>query len=156
MKFSQGRGSRGFRRNQRKTNALLRIRNSRRNLPMKKTAIALATVAALGAATVAAPTKAEARGWGWGPGIGIGLAAGVIGAGLAASTWPAYAYGPGYYPAYYGGYYGPGYGDYGPRYYRPAYYGPRLYRPAYYGSYAYYGGPRFHHRHRYWRHRHHW
>ena len=55
----------------------------------------------------------------------------MIGAGLAASTWPGYAYGPGY-------------GYYGPRYYRPAYYG---------GPYAYYGGPRFY-RHRYWRH--HW
>ncbi|MEA2821510.1 MAG: hypothetical protein QOJ86_3514, partial [Bradyrhizobium sp.] len=52
---------------------------------MKKTAIALATVAALGAAPVAAPTQAEARGWGWGPGIGLGLAAGVVGAGLAAA-----------------------------------------------------------------------
>src|SRR4051812_5179471 len=62
---------------------------------MKKTAIALATVAALGAATVAAPATAEARGWGWGPGIGLGIAAGAIGAGLAASTWPGY-YGPGY------------------------------------------------------------
>src|SRR4051812_33391427 len=106
--------------------------NSRRTL-MRKTAITLATVAALGATAIAAPTKAEARGWGWGPGIGLGIAAGVVGAGLAASTWPGYAYGPGYY--------GPGYGYYGPRYYRPAY--------------AYYGGPRFY-RHRYWRHRHYW
>jgi hypothetical protein len=91
---------------------------------MKKTAIALATVAALGAASVAAPQPAEARGIG--PGLAFGLAAGVIGAGLAASTYPGYAYGPGY-------------GYYGPRYYRPAYYG---------GPYAYYGGPRYY-RHRY-------
>jgi hypothetical protein len=103
---------------------------------MKKTAIALATVAALGAASIAAPQPAEARGIG--PGLAFGLAAGVIGAGLAASTYPGYAYGPGY------GYYGPAYGYYGPRYYRPAYYG---------GPYAYYGGPRYY-RHHYWRHRH--
>src|SRR5260370_28710856 len=103
-------------------------RNSRRT-HMRKTAIPLATVAALGAAAVAAPAPAEARGLG--PALGFGLAAGVIGAGLAASTYPGYAYGPGY-------------GYYGPRYYRPAYYG---------GPYAYYGGPRFY-RHRYWRH--HW
>ena len=30
-----------------------------------------------------------------GPALGFGLAAGVIGAGLAASTYPGYAYGPG-------------------------------------------------------------
>ena len=90
--------------------------NSRRTLA-EKTAITLATVAALGAAAIAAPTKAEARGWGWGPGIGLGIAAGVVGAGLAASTWPGYAYGPGY-------------GYYGPRYYRPAYYGGPYAWPA--------------------------
>ena len=66
---------------------------------MRKAAITLATVAALGAAAIAAPAPAEARGLG--PALGFGLAAGVIGAGLAASTWPGYAYGPGY------GYYGP-------------------------------------------------
>jgi hypothetical protein len=120
-----------------KNEARCRSSSFQEELTMKKTAIALATVAALGAATVAAPTKAEARGWGWGPGIGIGLAAGAIGAGIAASTWPGYAY---------GGYYGPGYGYYGPRYYRPAY--------AYYGGPVYYGGPRIY-RHRYW-HRRHW
>jgi hypothetical protein len=97
---------------------------------MKKTAIALATVAALGAASVAAPAPAEARGIG--PGLAFGLAAGAIGAGIAASTYP---------------YYGPGYGYYGPRYYRPAYYG---------GPYAYYGGGPRYYRHRYWRHRHYW
>jgi hypothetical protein len=135
MKFLQTPQFAKILRNQQKSGALLAsVGISRRNQTMKKTAITLATVAALGAATVAAPTKAEARGWGWGPGIGLGLAAGVVGAGLAAATWPGYAYGPGYY-------YGPGYGYYGPRYYRPAY--------------AYYGGPRFY-RHRYWRHRHYW
>src|SRR3954454_15740481 len=136
MKFSQSEQFPGFRRNQRKPNALLqRVGIGGGPYIMKKTVITLATVAALGAAAVAAPAPAEARGLG--PALGFGLAAGVIGAGLAASTWPGYAYGPGY------GYYGPGYG-YGPRYYRPAYYG---------GPYAYYGGPRFY-RHRYWRHRH--
>ena len=94
---------------------------------MRRTAIALATVAALCAAAVSAPTPAEARYLG--PGLAFGLAAGAIGAGIAASTYPY-------------GYYGPGYGYYGPRYYRPAYYG---------GPYAYYGGPRYY-RHRYWRH----
>jgi hypothetical protein len=105
---------------------------------MRKAAITLATVAALAATAVAAPSPAEARRFG--PALGFGIAAGLIGAGLAASTYPAYAYGPGY------GYYGPGYGYYGPRTYRSAYYG---------GPYAYYGGPRVY-RHRYWRHRHYW
>ena len=98
---------------------------------MRKTAIALAAAATLGAATVTAPAPAQARHFG--PALGFGLAAGLIGAGIAASNYPAYAYGPGY-------------GYYGPRYYRPAYYG---------GPYAYYGGPRYY-RHRYWRHRHYW
>ena len=72
-------------------------------------------VAALGAASVAAPSSAEARGFG--RGIGLGIAAGALTAGVVG------AYGPGYYgygPAY-AGYYGPGYGYYAPRYYRPAY-----------------------------------
>jgi hypothetical protein len=94
---------------------------------MKRTAIALATIAALGAATIT--TKpAEARG-GRGAAIGFGLAAGALMAGAAASG--AYAYGPG---PYYGGprYYGPRYYD-GPRY---GYYGGR---PRYYGRpYGYY------------------
>src|SRR5882762_5685863 len=129
MKFSQSPRFPGFPAQPTKTGRVVSAcRNSRRT-PMRKTAITLATVAALGAAAVAAPAPAEARGLG--PALGFGLAAGVIGAGLAASTWPGYAYGPGY-------------GYYGPRYYRPAYYG---------GPYAYYGGPRFY-RHRYWRHRH--
>ncbi|RYX92472.1 MAG: hypothetical protein EON84_11390, partial [Bradyrhizobiaceae bacterium] len=74
---------------------------------MKKIVVALATIAALGAATMT--TKpAEARG-GRNAAIGFGLAAGALAAGAAASG--AYAYGPGYYgggPRYYGG---------GPRYY---------------------------------------
>jgi hypothetical protein len=101
-------------------------------IPMKKTLAILATVATVGAITVTAPAPAEARGLG--PGLAFGLAAGALAAGAAAS-----AYGP---------YYGPGYGydGYGPGYYRPAYYG--------YGPYAYYGGPSYPYRHRYWRH--HW
>ena len=75
---------------------------------MRKTAITLATVAAFGAAAVAVP--APARSARFGARAGLRLAAGVIGAGLAASTYPGYAYGPGY------GYYGPRYGYYWPRY----------------------------------------
>jgi len=118
--------------NQTKSPALVR-RYFERDEHMKKTAITLATVAALGAAVVTAPAPAEARGIG--PGLGIGLAVGALAAGAAASS-----------------YYGP-YGYYGPRYYRPRPY----YGPAYYGGpYAYYGGPyRYHHwHHRHWRH--HW
>jgi hypothetical protein len=95
---------------------------------MKKTLAVLATVGALGAATVAAPAPAEAhwRGGGIGPGLAFGLAAGALTAGAIASS--PYYYGPGY--GYYGG---------------PAYYGPG------YGSYAYYGRP-YYYRHRHWRH----
>lgn len=94
---------------------------------MKKTALILATVAAIGATAVTAP--AEARGWrhgGWGPGpaIGLGLAAGALAAGAYG------AYGPRYY--------GPGYGYYGPRYYHRGY-----------GPYAY-GGPRYYRSYGYW------
>jgi hypothetical protein len=90
---------------------------------MKKTAVILATVAALGAAAVTtAPAEARGRGWGPGPAIGLGLAAGALAAGAYG------AYGPGY-----------GYGYYGPRYYRPHYYG---YGYGYRPRYAYYG-PRY-------------
>jgi hypothetical protein len=125
---------------------------------MKRTALVLATVGALGVSAVAAPTPAEAhwrgRGFGFGPALAGGLLAGAVIGGLASS---AYAYGPGYgyyggYPAYYGGYapayyggYGYGaypYGGYTTTYYStgyaPAYYGyRRVVRPAY----AYYGRP---------------
>jgi hypothetical protein len=121
---------------------------------MRKAVLVLATAASLGAATVAAPSTAEAR-HGFGPGLAGGLIAGAVIGGLASS---AYAYGPGYgygyAPAYYGGYapayYGGYYGDYAPGYYGPRY--RRVVRPAF----AYYGGPRYvvvrHHRwHRpYW------
>jgi CRP-like cAMP-binding protein len=97
----------------------------RKEHTMKKAAVIVATIAALGALAVAAP--AEARG-GFGPGIGFGIAAGALAAGAYG------AYGP------YG--YGPGYGYYGPRYYRPAYYG---------GPYGYYrGGPRYYRHYRRW------
>lgn len=93
---------------------------------MKRTALILATVAALGATAVTAP--AEARGWrrgGWGPGIGLGIAAGALAAGAYGAYGP---YGYGYGPRYYG--YGPRYA-YGPGYY--GYYGgPRYYRYGYY------------------------
>ncbi|MDE2332098.1 MAG: hypothetical protein KGK16_15130 [Bradyrhizobium sp.] len=104
---------------------------------MRKTLAVLATVAAVGAATVTA-RPAEAHRFGFGPGLAFGLAAGALAAG-AYGAWGPY-YGPRYY-----GYYGPDY--YGSTYYRPAYayYGP--------GPYAYYGGPYYYH-HRHWRH--HW
>ncbi|MDH2341008.1 MULTISPECIES: hypothetical protein [unclassified Bradyrhizobium] len=132
---------------------------------MKKTALVLATVGALGVSAVAAPTPAEAR-WrgGFGPALAGGLLAGALIGGLASS---AYAYGPGYgyygYPGYYDDYYAPAYyggyypwGGYTRTYYStsyaPAYYGYR-YRRVVRPAFAYYGGPRhfYHHRwHHYW------
>jgi hypothetical protein len=129
---------------------------------MRKAAIVLATVGAVGVSALAAPTPAEAR---WRGGFGPALAGGLIGAavigGLASS---AYAWGPGYgyygYPGYYGGYapayYGGYYDDYYPGYYggystvayAPAYYGYR-YRRVVRPAYAFYGGPR-HYRYRHW------
>jgi hypothetical protein len=119
----------------------LKFRKKLEASDMKKAVLALATVATIGAATLAAPSPAHAwrgGGWGWGPGIAAGLIGAAVVGGIASS---AYAYGPGY------GYYGPGYGYYGG--YAPAYYGgyaPAYYNygyaPAYYGGYrrAYYGG----------------
>src|SRR5712671_815909 len=118
---------------------------------MKKTVFALATALTIGVTALAAPSAAEAhwrgggwRGGGWGPGIAGGLIGAAVIGGLASS---AYAYGPGY------GYYDDGYYGYAPAYYRgyttsyytPAYYGPR-YRRVVRPAYAYYGGPRWHHR----------
>ena len=111
---------------------------------MKKTALVLATVGALAASAVAAPTPAEARYFrgGFGPALAGGLIAGAVIGGLASS---AYAWGPGYgygYPAYYGGYapayYGGGYGwGYAPysygvttTYYSTSF-GPGYYGPGY-------------------------
>lgn len=87
--------------------ARLRIANvfvKGESIMLRKMMFALATVAALGTATI---PGAEARGFGgggfhggyhggwggWGPGVGLGLGLGLIGAGL----YGAYAY-----PAYYG------------------------------------------------------
>jgi hypothetical protein len=97
---------------------------------MKKTLAVLATVAAVGATSLAVPAPAQARGIG--PGLAFGLAAGALTLGAIAAS----------HPYYYGSYYGPGYGYYD--------------SPAYYygtGPYAYYGGPYYYRRH-YWHH--HW
>jgi hypothetical protein len=97
-----------------------------------RTAVAtLATVATIAAATIAAPTSADAR-WGWwGPGLVGGFAAGaVVGTALAR---------PYYYPYGYYGYYAPA----------PIYYDYYVPAPAYYGygPRPYYGCWR--HRYRY-------
>ena len=138
---------------------------------MKRAALVLATVGALGVSAVAAPTPAEARwrgGFGVGPALAGGLIAGAVIGGLASS---AYAYGPGYgyyggYPGYYGGYAPAYYGGYGydpypwggytttyySTGYAPAYYGYR-YRRVVRPAYAFYGGPfprRHFHRWHHW------
>jgi hypothetical protein len=94
-----------------------------KGIGMKKAALIIATIAALGATAVTAPAEARGgRGFG-GAGIGLGIAAGALAAGAYG------AYGPGY-----------GYG-YGPRYYAPRYaYGDGYYyrrAPRYY-PYGYY------------------
>jgi hypothetical protein len=103
---------------------------SKRETSMRRTALILATVAALGTAVVSAPAEARyyGRGWGWGPGIGLGLAAGALTAGAIAASQPYYGPGYGYYgPRYRRAYYGYGYGP-GPYAYGPGYgYGPRYY-----------------------------
>jgi hypothetical protein len=78
---------------------------------MKKTLAVLATIATVGAATLA-PAPAEAHRFGIGPGLAFGLAAGAITAGAlgAYGYYGPYGYAPYYGPAYYG----PAYG-----YYRP-------------------------------------
>jgi hypothetical protein len=134
---------------------------------MKKTALVLTTVGALGLGAVAAPSPAEARFRGFGPALAGGLIAGAVIGGLASSAY-AYPYGyygyPGYYdyaPAYYGGYaydYDPyPWGGYTTTYYStgyaPAYYGYR-YRRVVRPAYAYYAGP--YPRRVIYRHRHHW
>jgi len=82
---------------------------------MKKTLLALATVATVGIASVAAPTAANAQwrhGWGWGHrgfgwGWGAPVAAGVFGGLAAGALISSAAWGS---PYYYGGY---PYGAYG-------------------------------------------
>ena len=123
---------------------------------MKKTAMVLATVGAIGLTAVAAPSPAEAH-WrgGFGPGLAGGLIAGAVIGGIASS---AYAYGlgygyAGYAPAYYGGYDPYPWGGYTTTYYTtgytPAYYGYR-YRHVVRPAYAYYGAPFPHRWHRHW------
>ena len=74
---------------------------------MKKTLLALAAAASIGAATLAAPSPAQAGGC-FGCAVGAGVAGGFI-AGAIIGSAAASPYGP----AYYGGpYYGPGPGCY--------------------------------------------
>lgn len=137
---------------------------------MKKTALVLATVGALGISAVAAPSPAEARwrGGGFGPALAGGLIAGAVIGGITSAAYGGWGPGYGYYgyPAYYGGY-APAYsgwgydpypwGGYTTTYYSgyaPAYYGYR-YRRVIRPAYAYYGAPFprrafYHHR---WHHR---
>jgi len=94
---------------------------------MRKTLTALAAVAAIGAATLAAPQQAEARFFRGAPFFG-GLAAGAIIGGALAAPYYGYGYGP-----YYGGYYGGPYAAYGGCYARRVWtpYGWRLHRVCY-------------------------
>lgn len=77
---------------------------------MKKTLLAIATIAVLAIGTLA-PTDADAaqrgrgRGHGHGHGVGLGIAGGlvagaIIGGAIAAGAGPAYAYPRSYDPAY--------------------------------------------------------
>ena len=100
---------------------------------MRKIMLSLVAAGSIAAATVVAPTDAEARCRGcW---VGAGVAAAVI---TGAAVANAGYYG-GYAPAYYGGYAPAYYGYrpyYAPRYYgyyAPRYYAPRYYAPRYYG-----------------------
>src|SRR5229473_8544937 len=106
---------------------------------MRKTLTALATAATFAAASIAAPTTADARWRGGGFFLG-GLAAGAI----IGSAFARPYYG-GYYGGYggYGGYGYGGYGGYGGYYPAPAYYGYYAPAPGYLNYYApspYYGG----------------
>jgi hypothetical protein len=123
---------------------------------MRKTALVLATVGALGVSAVAAPSPAEARwrGGGFGPALAGGLLAGAVIGGIASS---AYAWGPGYgyydgYPGYYGGYAPAYYGGYDPypwggyttTYYSTGYapaWSSYRYRRVVRPAFAYYSGP---------------
>jgi hypothetical protein len=121
---------------------------------MRKAPLALAAAAVLGLTAVTAPSPAEAhwRGGGFFPAVAGGLIAGAVIGGLASS---AYAYSPAYYGGYYPAYAPVYYGGYYDEPYVPVVRYRRVVRPAF----AYYGGPRFYHRHHYhWGHRHwrHW
>jgi hypothetical protein len=116
------------------------------------------SAAAIAAAVIVSPMKAEARCWGcggWGWGVG-GLAVGLVGGAILASGaygYPGYGgYGYGNFYGAYGGYgYAPLYVDYGPPSpvfangygydygYAPGTYG---YAPAYYGGTGYYAARR--------------
>ena len=79
---------------------------------MTKTLTALAAAAAVAMATTAVPTPASAGCRGCGIGFGI-LGGAIVGAAIASSIRPGYAYDPGYYPVQ--GYYPyAGYGAAGP------------------------------------------
>ncbi|SRR5216684_5396031 len=115
---------------------------------MRKTLTALATAATFAAASIAAPTTADARWRGGGFFLG-GLAAGAI----IGSAFARPYYG-GYYGGYggYGGYGYGGYGGYGGYYPAPAYYGYYAPAPVYYNYYApspYYGCWRWRYGYRY-------
>ena len=116
---------------------------------MRKTLSAALVAVSVSAATVAAPSKAQATCWGcW---AGAGIFAAVLGGALISNAYARNSYYGSY--GYYGGYgYSP-YSYYGGYGYAPAYYAPRyryygyapVYRTrAYYGGYlpyrAYYGG----------------
>ncbi len=141
---------------------------------MKIIAMSALMVGALGLASVATTSPAEAHwggSWGgWGLGLAGGLVAGAVIGGLASSAYawgPGYGYygAPGYYRAgYYGGPYAYDYGydepyrwggGYTTTYYTaPVSYGYR-YRRVVRPAYAYYGGSYPVVRHRWHRH-HHW
>lgn len=124
---------------------------------MRKITTMIAAASCIAAASVAAPTKAEARCYGcW---AGAAVAAGIIGSAIIANNAYGYGYYGGYAPAYgygyYGGYapayysysYAPTYSyAYAPAYsysYAPAYYAPHYYNPRrYYRPYRAYIGPR--------------
>ncbi len=94
---------------------------------MRKMVLMLVAAVSLTAATVAAPSNAQAycRGC-W---VGAGVAGAVIAGAAIANAAPYYGYG--YRPAY--PYYGPRYYGYAPAYYG---YAPGYYAPRYYGYYA--------------------
>jgi len=117
---------------------------------MRKMTMTIAATACIAAASVAAPTKAEARCYGcW---AGAAVAAGVIGSAIIANS----AYGYGYYDGYgYDNGYAPVYGNgyyngYAPAYYSysyaPTYSYSYAYTPSYYGYAPHYYNPRRYYR----------
>jgi hypothetical protein len=98
--------------------ALFAVSSNKKGNAMRKTLVALATVATL-AVSAAAPAHAQR-------GLGAAVAGGIIGGAIVGGAIAAspYGYGPGYY-------YGPGYGGYG---YGPGY-GPAYVAADPYGCY---------------------